>query len=47
MTITEAIEIIKVAIAEVEWEYPMEYAAAFEVAIECMEKEKNNVSTLH
>ena len=38
MTIKEAIEIIKVAQAEVEWEYPMDYAAAFDVAIECMEK---------
>ena len=38
MTIREAIEIIKVAQAEVEWEYPMDYAAAFDVAIECMEK---------
>ena len=47
MTISEAIEIIKVARAEVEWEYPMDYAAAFDVAIECMEKENNDVSAFH
>ena len=38
MTIKDAIEIVKIARAEVEWEYPMDYAAAFDVAIECMEK---------
>ena len=35
----EAIEIIKIALAEVEWEYPMDYAAAFETAIEALEKQ--------
>jgi len=40
MTRDEAIEIIKVAIAEVEWEYPMEYAQAFEMAIEALREEK-------
>lgn len=35
----EAIETIKIAIAEVEWEYPMDYAAAFETAIEALEKQ--------
>ena len=34
----EAIETIKIALAEVEWEYPMDYAAAFETAIEALEK---------
>ena len=34
----EAIEIMKIAISEVEWEYPMDYAAAFETAIEALEK---------
>jgi hypothetical protein len=38
MTNKEAIEIIKAARAEVEWEYPMEYAAAFDKAIEALEK---------
>lgn len=37
MTNQEAIAIIKTAIAEVEWDYPMEYAAAFDVAIEALE----------
>ena len=35
----EAIETIKIAIAEVEWEYPMDYAVAFETAIEALEKQ--------
>lgn len=32
----EAIVIMKIALAEVEWEYPMDYAAAFETAIEAL-----------
>lgn len=35
----EAIRIMKIALAEVEWEYPMDYAAAFETAIEALEKQ--------
>lgn len=35
----EAIETIKVAIAEVEWDYPMDYTIAFETAIEALEKQ--------
>ena len=35
----EAIETIKVAIAEVEWNYPMDYAVAFEEAINALEKQ--------
>ena len=35
----DAIRIIKTAIAEVEWEYPMDYAAAFDKAIEALEQE--------
>lgn len=38
MTNTEAISIIKTAIAEVEWECPMDYAAAFDKAVEALEK---------
>lgn len=38
MTNKEAIEIIKVAIAEVEWNYPLDYVIAFEKAIEALEK---------
>ena len=38
MTNQEAIGIIKTAIAEVEWEYPMDYAAAFDKAMEALEK---------
>lgn len=39
MTNEEAIEIIKIAIAEVEWNYPMDYAIAFENAISALEKQ--------
>ena len=39
MTNEEAIEIIKIAIAEVEWNYPMDYAVAFETAIAALEKQ--------
>ena len=38
MTNQEAMENIRIAIAEVEWEYPMEYAVAFEMAIKALEK---------
>ena len=36
MTAEEAIKIIEIAIAEVEWEYPMNYAVAFEAAIKAL-----------
>ena len=36
MTNKEAIETSKIAISEVEWEYPMDYPAAFETAIEAL-----------
>lgn len=39
MTNQEAIDIIKTAIAQVEWNYPMDYAAALEMAIEALEKQ--------
>ena len=41
MTNQEAIGIIKTAIAEVEWEYPMDYAAAFDKAMEALAKDNN------
>lgn len=37
MTNKEAIDTIKHAIAEVEWIYPMDYAAAFDKAVEALE----------
>ena len=40
MTVDEVIETIKTARAEVEWEYPMDYAAAFDVAIRALKKQK-------
>lgn len=36
MTKEEAIEIIRMAIAKIEWEYPMDYAVAFDMAIEAL-----------
>ena len=39
MTNAEAKETIKTAIAEVEWNYPMDYTIAFETAIEALEKQ--------
>lgn len=39
MTAKEAIQTIEAAKAEVEWNYPLNYAAAFEVAIEALEKQ--------
>jgi len=38
MTRQEAIETIKVALAEVEWEYPIDYTVAFRMAIEALEQ---------
>ena len=39
MTNREAIEVIKLAQAQVEWEYPMDYAVAFDMAISALEKQ--------
>lgn len=36
MTKQEAIETIRMAIAQVEWEYPMDYAVAFDMAVEAL-----------
>lgn len=39
MTAEEAIKTIQVAIAEVEWNYPLDYSIAFKTAIEALEKQ--------
>ena len=39
MTAEEAIKTIQVAIAGVEWNYPLDYSIAFETAIEALEKQ--------
>ena len=39
MTNKEAIETIKIAMAEVEWNYPMDYTVAFEMAIDAIKKQ--------
>lgn len=36
MTKQDAIETIRMVIAQVEWEYPMNYTAAFEMAVEAL-----------
>ena len=36
--IKETISVIKVAVAEVEWYFPLNYAIAFETAIEVLEQ---------
>lgn len=38
----EAIEIMKIAISEVEWDYPMDYTVAFEEAIKALEQQIHN-----
>lgn len=41
MTNQEAIDTIKTAIGQVEWDYPMDYAAAFDMAVEALAKDNN------
>ena len=36
MTKQEAIETIKIAISQVEWEYPMDYAVALDMAVKAL-----------
>lgn len=38
MTNQEAIKTIKLAMAQVEWEYPLDYAVAFTKAVDALEK---------
>ena len=40
MTKQDAIEIIKMAIAQIEWEYPMDYVAAFDMAVEALSQQE-------
>ena len=44
MTIEEAIKTIELAIAEVEWVYPIDYAAAFDVAISALRAKEEKLS---
>ena len=39
MTYEEAIKTIEIAKADVEWNYPMEYQIAFDIAIDCIKKQ--------
>lgn len=53
MTNEDAIETINIAMAEVEWEYPMDYTVAFEMAIDALERQvpkkptKTKIATLN
>lgn len=40
MTNQEAIETLKTAMAEVEWGYPIGYAAAFDLAVKALKKQE-------
>ena len=40
MTPQEAISTIKTAIAQVEWDYPMDYVAAFDMAVDALERQE-------
>ena len=42
MTTKEAIKTIEVAIADVEWNYPLDYSIAFETAIEALKSRYRN-----
>lgn len=42
MTNEDAIETINIAMAEVEWDYPMDYTVAFEMAIDALERQIQN-----
>ena len=39
MNTKETIEIIKIAQANMEWEYPLDFAVAFDMAIEALKRE--------
>ena len=39
MTTQEAIETLKLMQSQVEWDYPMEYAAAVDMAVDALEKQ--------
>ena len=40
MTRQKAIETIRMAIAQVEWEFPMNYAAAFDMAVDALSQQE-------
>ena len=49
MTNEDAIKTINIAAAEVEWDYPMDYQLAFEIAIAALEKQaeyRNRIKSL-
>ena len=47
MTITEIIKTLKMAQAEVEWNYPLDYAVAIEEAIQIIRKYQLALTTLN
>ena len=46
MTENEAIKVIEIAIAEVEWDYPLDYAVAFEICYRISVKEPTKLRLL-
>jgi hypothetical protein len=46
MTNREAIDIIRAAQAEVEWNYPIDYVAAFDVAIKALERQEQTTAEI-
>lgn len=46
MTIEEAIKTIELSVSEVEWVYPIDYAAAFDVAISALRAQQELESNL-
>ena len=46
MTNREAIEVIKLAQAQIEWEYPMDYAVAFDMAISALQEKDSLIARL-
>ena len=39
MTLEKAVQILKIAKAEIEWNYSLEYQEAFDIAIDAIEKQ--------
>jgi hypothetical protein len=44
MTREEAIKTIEIALAEVEWDYPLDYAVAFDMAIAALQEPERGVT---
>lgn len=47
MTIKETMETLRMAVLEIEWEYPMDYAVAIEMAIAALELQEQKKPYTH